>query len=108
MWWAEISEQFAHTVHKTTDSVHCLLISSAKRRIIYIRIESLKTILGETIMSQTQTGPNRESRPSTPRWVKVLVIILIVLVLLIVILHLTGNDFGGHHMSSIEYWLQQL
>jgi len=59
-------------------------------------------------MSQTQMGPNRGSPPGTPRWVKVLVIILIVLVLLVVILHLTGNDFGGHRMSSMEYWVRRL
>ena len=59
-------------------------------------------------MSQTQKGPNRGSPPGTPRWVKVLIIIFILLVILVVILHLTGNDFGGHHMSSTEYWLQQL
>jgi len=59
-------------------------------------------------MSQTQIGPNRGSPPGTPRWVKVLVILFIVLILLVVILHLTGSDFGGHHMSSMEYWVQQL
>ena len=70
--------------------------------------ERLKIILGETSMSQTQMGPKRGSPPGTPRWVKVLVILFIVLILLVVILHLTGNDFGGHHMSSMEYWLQRL
>ncbi|MDQ0876562.1 hypothetical protein QFZ77_005221 [Paenibacillus sp. V4I3] len=47
------------------------------------------------------------SPPSTPRWVKVFGIIALVLVLLFVILHLTGNNFGGHgghtlHSSGIE------
>jgi hypothetical protein len=39
---------------------------------------------------------NRE----TPRWVKVFIFIIIVLILLVVILHLTGNDFGGHMKHS--------
>jgi hypothetical protein len=33
---------------------------------------------------------------TTPRWVKVSVMIIIALIVLVVILHLTGNDFGGH------------
>lgn len=40
--------------------------------------------------------PGRGSPPSTPRWVKVFGIIALVLVLLFIILHLTGNNFGGH------------
>ena len=55
-------------------------------------------------MSQT----NRESPPSMPPWVKALLIIFILLIILVIIMHLTGIDFGGHHMSSIEFWLQQL
>ena len=40
---------------------------------------------------------------ATPRWVKVFVIIIIALILLVVILHLTGNDFGGHmNHSALE------
>jgi hypothetical protein len=55
---------------------------------------------------------NRESRPSTPRWVKVSVVIAIIMILLFVILHLTGNSFGGHgaHLpqsSIITYGLLQ-
>jgi hypothetical protein len=37
------------------------------------------------------TGPDRESRPHTPRWVKAFGIVAIVLLLLFVGLHLTGN-----------------
>jgi hypothetical protein len=33
-------------------------------------------------MSQTHVGPNRESPPSTPRWVKVVWILFLILVLL--------------------------
>ena len=58
-------------------------------------------------MSQTNAKPNRGSPPGTPRWVKILGIFFIILILLVIILHLTGNDFGGH-ISSMEYWLQQL
>lgn len=52
-------------------------------------------------------GPDHGSAPSTPRWVKVFGVIALVLVLLFVILHLTGNNFGGHsghklHSSVIE------
>jgi hypothetical protein len=41
--------------------------------------------------------PDRESPPSTPRWVKVFGVIGLVLVLLFVILHLTGRGLGGLH-----------
>jgi hypothetical protein len=59
--------------------------------------------------SSTRVRPDRNSPPSTPRWVKVSVIIFIVLVLLFVIMHLTGNGFGDHmHMSTIEHGVQQL
>ena len=44
----------------------------------------------------TGTGPNRESPPSTPRWVYVFGIIAIVLVLLVVFLHVTGDGFRSH------------
>lgn len=47
-------------------------------------------------MSQIETKPDRGSPPSIPRWVKVFGIIFIVLVLVVVVLHLTGNNFGGH------------
>jgi len=46
-------------------------------------------------MSQTHVGPDRESTPSTPRWVKVFGIIVIVLVLLVGIIMFTG--VGGQH-----------
>ncbi|PAE36667.1 hypothetical protein [Bacillus sp. 7884-1] len=48
---------------------------------------------------------NRETPPSTPRWVKVFGIIAIVLILLFVILKLTGiggNHDPGRHFSSNE------
>ena len=47
-------------------------------------------------MLQTHVGPDRESPPSAPRWVKVFGIIAIFLLLLFIILHLTGNNLGGH------------
>jgi hypothetical protein len=55
-------------------------------------------------MSQTHVRPDRESPPSTPRWVKIFGIIALVLILLFVILHLTGNSPGGHggHTAPIE------
>ncbi len=42
-------------------------------------------------MTDAHIGPDRESPPSVPRWVKVFGIIAIVLVLLVAGLHLTGN-----------------
>jgi hypothetical protein len=39
--------------------------------------------------------PERDSPPSTPRWVKVFGIIVIVLILLLIIHRLTG--IGGNH-----------
>ncbi len=39
----------------------------------------------------THVEPDRESPPSTPRWVKLFGIIAIVLILAFVGLHLTGN-----------------
>ena len=49
-------------------------------------------------MSNTRPDPN--SPPGTPRWVKILLIIFVVLVLLFVILHLLGFGLGGHGMGS--------
>jgi hypothetical protein len=54
-------------------------------------------------MSQTPVKPDRESPPSTPRWVKVFVIIALVLVLLFVVIMFTGigGEHGpGRHMPS--------
>ena len=51
-------------------------------------------------MSQTHVRPDRESPPSTPRWVKVFGVIVIVLILLFVILHLTGHGLGGHTLPG--------
>ena len=64
----------------------------------------------------TRVRPDRESPPSTPRWVKVFAIITLVLVLLFVVLHLTGRGFGGHapsggyilHSFVTEYNVRQL
>ncbi len=47
-------------------------------------------------MSQTHEKPDRESAPSTPRWVIVFGIIALVLILLFVINHLAGGGMGGH------------
>jgi hypothetical protein len=45
---------------------------------------------------------------ATPRWVKVSIVIIIALIVLVVILHLTGNDFGGHMShSSLELGIRQ-
>lgn len=49
---------------------------------------------------------DRETPPSTPRWVKTLGIIVIILILLIVILKLFGiggNHGPGRHFSSKLY-----
>lgn len=53
-------------------------------------------------MSQTHEGPDCESTPSTPRWVKVSVIITGVLVLLIVgLMVFSGGKHGpGRHLPS--------
>ncbi len=53
----------------------------------------------------TDAGPDRESttdtRPATPRWVKVFGIIALVLILMLVIMMLSGGSHGpGRHMSS--------
>jgi uncharacterized membrane protein YidH (DUF202 family) len=57
-------------------------------------------IQGEITMSQNRT---------TPRWVKVSVMIMIALIVLVVILHLTGNDFGGHmNHSALELGIGRL
>jgi hypothetical protein len=42
---------------------------------------------------------DRESRPKTPRWVKVFGVIAILLILLFVILHLAGGGFGPSRHS---------
>jgi hypothetical protein len=55
----------------------------------------------------THVEPDRESPPSTPRWVKALGIIAIVLILAFVGLHLSGN--APIHMpgsSATEHGLQ--
>ncbi|HET9495850.1 MAG TPA: hypothetical protein VFR15_16615 [Chloroflexia bacterium] len=59
-------------------------------------------------MSQSQAAPDRESRPATPRWVKVSAIIVVVLIVLYGALHLTGNSLGGpdSHTPSTEYRTQ--
>jgi hypothetical protein len=44
----------------------------------------------------TSVESGHGSTPSTPRWVKVFGIIALILVMLFIILHLTGNNFGGH------------
>lgn len=46
--------------------------------------------------SQTPTKQDHGRPPSMPRWVKVFGVILLILVLVVVILHLTGNNLGGH------------
>jgi len=46
--------------------------------------------------SQTPLPPDRATPPSMPRWVKVFGIILLMLVIVVIILHLTGNNLGGH------------
>lgn len=58
-------------------------------------------------MSQTRVGRERGLPPSTPRWVKVFCIITIVLVLVFVILHLTGNNLGGHNRHTPPLETQQ-
>ena len=49
-------------------------------------------------MSNTRPDPN--SPPPTPRWVKILITVFIVPVILIVIAHLLGFGMGGHGMSD--------
>ena len=44
----------------------------------------------------TGAGPDRESPPGAPRWVKVFGIIALVLVLLFVVTHLAGGGLGSH------------
>ncbi len=47
----------------------------------------------------TRIGPDRESPPRTPRWVKVFGIIALVLALLFVVSLLTGGNHGpGRHL----------
>lgn len=59
-------------------------------------------------MSNTRPDPN--SPPPTPRWVKILIAVFIILVVLFVIAHLLGFGMGGHGMSDqamlIEYSLR--
>jgi hypothetical protein len=72
--------------------------------------DNLQIIPGEISMSQTPVKPDRESPPSTPRWVKVLVIIALALLLLFVALELTGigGPHGpGRHIPTIEHGVQQ-
>jgi hypothetical protein len=67
--------------------------------------DNSQIIPGETTMSQTPVKPDRESPPSTPRWVKVLAIIALSVVLLIIIALVTdlGGPHGpGRHMPSGE------
>ncbi len=46
---------------------------------------------------------------ATPRWVKVSIVFIIALIVLVVILHLTGNDFGGHmNPSALELGIPQI
>jgi hypothetical protein len=58
--------------------------------------------------ARTALAPDRNSPPSTPRWVKITGIIGIALVLLFVILHLTGHSPGGHatHTSLTTHSVQ--
>jgi hypothetical protein len=51
---------------------------------------------------ETRVGPDRESKPGMPRWVKVSGIIAIVLVLLVVIIVLvSGGEHGpGRHIPE--------
>ena len=58
-------------------------------------------------MSQTHDRAERESPPSTPRWVKVLGVITIVLILLVGIMLLTGEHGPGRHMPPVEHSTQQ-
>jgi hypothetical protein len=58
--------------------------------------EQHKLPTGEIMSSQTPLPPDRATPPSMPRWVKVFGIILLMLVIVVIILHLTGNNPGGH------------
>ncbi len=52
---------------------------------------------------ETEMGPDRESPPSTPRWVKVFGIATLVTVLLVVVMMATrvgGRHGPGRHMRS--------
>lgn len=51
---------------------------------------------GGDIGDITGLGRDRESPPSTPRWVKVFGFIALALVVLFVILHLAGGGFRHH------------
>jgi hypothetical protein len=66
----------------------------------YLMHGTYQYILGEITMSQNR---------ATPRWVKVSIVIIIALIVLVVILHLTGNDFGGHmNPSALELGIPQI
>ena len=54
----------------------------------------------------SQTPPDPESPPGTPRWVKILVTIFIALIILFVILHLLGFGMGGHGLGSHTFLLE--
>jgi hypothetical protein len=55
----------------------------------------------------TGMGPDRESPPATPRWVKAFGIIAIVLVLLFVGLHVSGNaPMHTMSFSGTEHGMQ--
>jgi hypothetical protein len=47
----------------------------------------------------TGVGPDRESKPGRPRWVKVSLIIVAIVVILVVVLALTGV-FGSEHVPG--------
>ena len=41
-------------------------------------------------------GPDRESPPAMPTWVRVFGVVALILVLLFIVLHLTGHAPRGH------------
>ena len=47
-------------------------------------------------MSQSPVKSDRPLPPGMPRWVKVFVTLAIVIILIVIVLHLTGNNIGGH------------
>ena len=57
--------------------------------------------LGEMIMPQTRSKPDRGSPPSTPRWVKVLgIVALVAILLLIIVMLIVGGEHGpGRHRA---------
>lgn len=48
--------------------------------------------------------PERGAHERAPRWVKVFAIVALILFAVIVVLHLTGNQLGGHmhHLHTSE------